>query len=194
MSFNRAWSLLLVAGLYGGALACKVDAPPPVDPAEVFTPARRDAASAARDFFGVRPEPVQPIEFPHNVHIEQGLGCTDYCHDSAEKGPVAGLPSVKTCMICHAAIATDQPRIQQITALEAKGLDLDWQRVYGYPNESHVRFDHAPHLRAKVECDTCHGAIAQQTVAQRNVELTMGFCVNCHTERKASNDCLTCHY
>jgi hypothetical protein len=171
-----------------------VDAPPPADPAEVFTPARADAGTAIGEFFGRRPDPVQPFEFPHNVHAAQKLTCTEYCHEAAAGGPVAGLPSIKTCMICHAAIATDRPRIQQLAALEAKGLDLAWQRVYGYANESHVRFDHAPHVRAKVDCATCHGAIAEQTVAQRNVDLTMGFCVNCHTERKASNDCLTCHY
>jgi hypothetical protein len=186
---------VLVACLYTGALACTVATPPPpADPAAVFSPARPDAAAAVRDFLGMRPTAVQPIEFPHNVHIAKELTCTDYCHESATKGPVAGLPGIKTCMICHAAIATDRPRIQQLAALEAKGLDLAWQRVYGYPNESHVRFDHAPHLRAKVECSTCHGATDQQTVAQRNVELTMGFCVGCHTERQASNDCLTCHY
>jgi hypothetical protein len=187
--------LLLLAGLYTGALACKVvDAPPAADPAEVFTPARSGPVSAARDFLGLLPPAVQPLEFPHDVHVAQGLTCTDYCHESAAKSSVAGLPGIKTCMICHAAIATDRPRIQQLAALEAKGLDLAWQRVYGYTKEAHVRFDHAPHLRAKVDCSTCHGAIAQQTVAQRNVDLTMGFCVNCHAERKASNDCLTCHY
>ena len=57
-----------------------------------------------------------------------------------------------------------------------------------------MRFNHAPHIRAKVDCATCHGNIAEQTVAQRNVDLTMGFCVNCHNEKKASNDCLTCHF
>lgn len=187
--------LLVVAGLYAGALGCRfVAAPPPPDPATVFTPARASFGAAARDFLGIRPDPVQPLEFPHDVHIKQGLTCTDYCHESATKGPVAGLPSLTTCMICHAAIATDKPRIQQLAALEAKREDVAWQRVYGYPDTAHVRFDHAPHLRAKVECSTCHGAIAEQTVAQRNVDLSMGFCVNCHTERKASNDCLTCHY
>jgi hypothetical protein len=189
------WLFLVASGLYGGALGCSfVAAPPPPDPAAVFSPDRAGLGAAARDFFGMRPEPVQPLEFPHNIHIQKGLTCTEYCHESATAGPVAGLPSLKTCMICHAAIATDKPRIQQMTELEAKGLDLAWQRVYGYANESHVRFDHAPHLAAKVECSTCHGQIAEQTVAQRNVDLTMGFCVNCHTERKASNDCLTCHY
>ena len=63
--------------------------------------------------------------------------------------------------------------------------------MYGYTQQAHVKFNHAPHIRAKVECSTCHGNIAQQTVAQRNVDLTMGFCVNCHREKKAPTDCLT---
>ena len=44
-----------------------------------------------------------------------------------------------------------------------RGVDFAWQRVFGYPAQSHVRFNHAPHIRAKVECSTCHGNIAQQT-------------------------------
>ena len=74
------------------------------------------------------------------------------------------------------------------------GIDLAWQRVYGFSNDDNVKFNHAPHMRAKVECATCHGNVGEQTVAQRNVEHTMGFCVNCHNERKAPIDCLTCHF
>lgn len=160
----------------------------------LFTPARSSLATATNDYLGIRPRAQQPIEFPHKTHIEKGLTCTEACHESVTKGPVAGLPSVNTCLICHAAIATDRPLIQQITALQEKGLDLDWQRVYGYSPQAHVKFNHAPHIRAKVECSTCHGDIASQTVAQRNVDLHMGFCVNCHREKQAPNDCLTCHY
>ena len=126
--------------------------------------------------------------------MEKGLACTEYCHEAVTKGPQAGLPSVNTCLICHAAIATDKPRIQQITQMQEKGLDLNWQRVYGFAPTAHVRFNHAPHIRANVECATCHGDIAHQTVAQRNVDLHMGYCVNCHREKNAPNDCLTCHY
>ena len=97
-------------------------------------------------------------------------------------------------MICHNTIATDRPRIKQITAMRDKGLDLAWVRVYGYVREAHVKFNHAPHIRAKVECATCHGNIGEQTVAQRNVDLNMGFCVNCHNENKAPVDCMTCHF
>lgn len=160
----------------------------------VFTPAHRGVSDAARDFFGMRPTPRQPIPFPHKTHIAKGLMCTDYCHESVTKGPVAGLPSVKTCMICHDAIATDRPLIQQITALQKGGVDLAWERVYGYTQQAHVRFNHAPHIRANVDCSKCHGNVAQQTVAERNVDLNMGFCVNCHKQNHASNDCLTCHY
>ena len=160
---------------------------------DVFTTARPSFGAAVSDFFGRLPEGEQPIEFPHNTHINMNIGC-ETCHEGVMTGPVAGLPSVRTCMICHEAIATDRPRIQQITALRDKGLDLAWQRVYGFSNEDHVKFNHAPHIRAKVECATCHGNVGEQTVAQKSVEHTMGFCVNCHNERKAPVDCLTCHF
>jgi cytochrome c7-like protein len=159
-----------------------------------FGSARPTLGAAVNDFLWVKAKPVQPIEFPHNIHIEKGLTCLEYCHESVTKGPRAGLPSVNTCLICHAAIATDKPRIQQITAMSEKGIDLAWQRVYGYPEPSHVKFNHAPHIRANVECATCHGDIAHQTVAQRNVTLGMGDCVSCHRQKNAPNDCLTCHY
>ena len=146
------------------------------------------------DFFDRRPEPVQPLEFPHVIHVGKKIACTEYCHESVTMGPVAGLPSVRTCMVCHNTIATDRPRIKRITEMRAKGLDLAWQRVFGFTEQAHVKFNHAPHIRASVDCATCHGNIAGQTVAQRNVNLTMGFCVNCHNEKKASVDCLTCHY
>jgi hypothetical protein len=159
-----------------------------------FTTGNATFGGAVGDFFGNMPEAVQPLEFPHNTHIQQGLTCTEYCHENVTKGPVAGLPSVKTCMICHVAIATDKPRIQEITALSDKGLDLAWQRVYGWPAQSHVKFNHAPHIKANVECATCHGDVAAGTVAVRNVNHTMGFCVNCHNERQAPVDCMTCHF
>jgi hypothetical protein len=146
-----------------------------------------------RDFFGIRPEARQPLEFSHRLHLEKEVLCTD-CHEGVERSARAGLPSVNACMICHSQIATDRPLIKTITDMQAKGLDLAWQRVYGYAAESHVRFEHAPHVRAKVDCATCHGNLAQQTVAERAVNMDMAFCVNCHREKQASIDCLTCHY
>jgi hypothetical protein len=159
----------------------------------VFTPAHRTTGEAARDFFAIRPTAVQPIPFPHKTHLEKKAVCAD-CHDSADKGPIAGIPSVKTCMICHSQIATDKPLIKQVTGYSEKGIEIPWQRVYGFTREAHVRFNHAPHIRASVDCTTCHGDLAKQTVAERVVNHSMGFCVNCHKQKSASNDCLTCHF
>ncbi len=160
---------------------------------DVFTPAHRTLRRAASDFFNIRPAAHQPIPFPHKTHLAKGAECTD-CHETVEKGPVAGIPSVKTCMVCHSQIATSRPLIKEVTAYSEKGIDIPWQRVYGFTQEAHVRFNHAPHIRAKVECATCHGDLKQMTVAERSVDHTMGFCVNCHRQKSAPNDCLTCHF
>jgi len=174
------------------AAACG-SSPPPQVSSSVFTPAHRTTADAARDFFAIRPAAVQPIPFPHKTHIAKKAVCAD-CHESADKGPIAGIPSVKTCMICHSQIATDKPLIKQVTGYADKGVEIPWQRVYGFTREAHVRFNHAPHIRASVDCKTCHGDLAAMTVAERAVDHSMGFCVNCHKQKSASNDCLTCHY
>ncbi len=188
----RARSWIVILAVAAGASACTRT---PAS-ATVFTPAHRTAGSAISDFFLIRPAAEQPIPFPHKTHIEKAmLKCTETCHEAVTKGTTAGIPSVKTCMICHDSIATDRPLIKKITdEYYKKGVDLPWQRVYGFTPEVHVRFNHAPHIRNNVDCATCHGDIAHQTVAQRNVDHTMGFCVDCHKAKKASNDCLTCHF
>ena len=159
----------------------------------VYTPARSSLADAAATHFGLRKAAVQPFAYSHRLHLAQDLNCVD-CHQGVETGPRAGIPGISTCMTCHAAIATDKPLVKAMADQQAKGLDFAWQRVYDYPREAHVRFDHAPHITAKVECSTCHGDMRQQDVAQRMVNMDMGFCVNCHRQKQASNDCLTCHY
>lgn len=202
-AFGRA--CLVLALTLAGGVGCRLfesNVPPrlagpllPGQTADVFTTARPTLAAAVNDFFGRHPVVVeQPFEFPHNIHAGQSIPCAEYCHESVSQGPAAGLPSVRTCMSCHRTVATNRPRIIRITRMFEEGRDFAWNRVFGYPATSHVRFDHAPHIRAEVECSTCHGNIGGQRVAQRNVEMTMGFCVNCHQQRSAPLDCLTCHF
>lgn len=188
---------MVAAGLasLAGALSQPAQVPPNrPEMSQVFTPARSTVGQAVRDFFGVRPDAVQPIAFPHSVHIANRLGCLDYCHASAAAGPVAGLPSVRTCLICHRTVATDRPEVQKVVAYEERGEDIAWQRVYGYPPSAHVKFNHAPHVRRDVKCGVCHGDVAQQREAQRSKRLTMGFCVGCHRANQAPTDCTACHF
>ena len=198
----RFWTMVVCAAAIGTGVACGLLSIPqpgtpavmlPGQPTGAFTPAHPSFSAAINAFFWRQPDPVQPIEFPHIKHAEQGLMCAD-CHSSVALGPMAGIPSLNTCMACHASTAIDKPLIKQITAWQEKGLDVAWMRVNRYTNQQHVRFNHAPHINANVECATCHGDVAKQTVAQRNIKLSMGFCVSCHEEKNASNDCLTCHF
>jgi hypothetical protein len=159
----------------------------------VFTRGHSGLWDAIKEFFDYRSTPQQPIAFTHKVHLAKGLECVG-CHRGVEQGPDAGLPSVKLCMTCHLAVATDRPEIQKVAAYLKRGQEIPWQRVYGYYPSAHVRFNHAPHLRAGVNCASCHGDMTQQTVAVRAVDLRMGYCLSCHRQKRASVDCITCHF
>ena len=151
--------------------------------------------AAVNDFFNIRPDPQQPFPFPHNTHVDKKMMCTEYCHESVAKGPIAGLPSVKTCMICHESIATDRPLIKTVADYAKRGIDISWQRVYRLrrgvaravqPRAAHPRQGGLRHLPRRHR--------RSRPLPQRNVDLNMGFCVECHKSRQASNECLTCHF
>lgn len=160
---------------------------------DIFTPAHPSLRAAFADFFGIRPDPVQPIAFTHKAHLANNLTC-EVCHTGVTQGPQAGIASAKFCMACHLVIAADKPEVKKLAEYVARGEDVPWQRVYDYNASAHVRFNHAPHIRAGVACANCHGDLTQQTVAVKAVDLNMGYCLECHLERQASVDCQTCHY
>jgi hypothetical protein len=135
----------------------------------------------------------QPIAYSHRQHIALGLECLD-CHSSADVSAAATIPSVRKCMLCHAKIATAKPEIKKLAQFASSKREVPWQRVYGFPPESLVKFQHAPHIRAKVGCATCHGDMTQASTAERLVNHTMGTCLSCHRQYKASEDCAACHY
>ncbi|HXK03185.1 MAG TPA: cytochrome c3 family protein [Verrucomicrobiae bacterium] len=135
----------------------------------------------------------QPVAYSHRQHIALGLRCLD-CHSSADTGAAATIPSVHKCMLCHAKIAASRPEIQKLAAYAAGKHEVPWQRVYGFDPAALVKFQHAPHFRANVDCSRCHGDMTQATTAQRLVKHTMGTCLSCHRENRATEDCAACHY
>ncbi|HXT86195.1 MAG TPA: cytochrome c3 family protein [Verrucomicrobiae bacterium] len=159
----------------------------------VYTTAHPTVFDAVKEFFNSRPTAIQPIAFTHKVHLAQGLQCVN-CHTGVDEGPDARIPSVSFCMTCHQVIAKDKPEIKKVAAYRARGEDIPWQRVYGFEPSAHVKFNHAPHIRAGVQCAACHGDMTKQTVAERKVNLTMGYCIDCHQQKKVSVDCVTCHF
>ena len=174
-------------------LSSLLTGPAAEDRSLIFTPAHRSAADAVRDFLGIHRVPVQPIAYTHKVHLANGMQCVQ-CHEGVDTGPDARLPGVKLCMMCHETIDTGNPEIKKLAAYDQRGEEIPWQRVYDYPHEAHVKFNHAPHIRAAVDCKVCHGDMTTQTVAVRRVNLSMGYCLDCHRARKVSVECDTCHF
>lgn len=198
----QKWLLLTVFALAGAWALVKAVPTSHADKASisayvtsgVFTPAHPTAALAVKDFLDFHPEhPEQPIAYTHAVHLANGLECV-FCHVGVDKGPDAQIPGVAACMTCHVAIDTDKPEIKKIAAYQARGEEIPWVRVYNYSDSAHVKFNHAPHIRAGVSCAMCHGDMTRQTTAERKVNMNMGFCLQCHQQKKVSVDCETCHF
>ncbi|HXG93690.1 MAG TPA: cytochrome c3 family protein [Blastocatellia bacterium] len=140
--------------------------------------------------------PRQPIEFDHWQHISKPEGpqldCV-FCHEHADKSSHATIPNIETCMICHETEKTDSPEIQKLAAINARGEQPAWRRVYWFESESNVFFTHKPHTRAGVDCSECHGQVGQMHRVSREINQTMGWCIECHKKRGASIDCYICH-
>lgn len=136
--------------------------------------------------------PVQPIEYSHEVHAGQlGLDC-QYCHFAARRSLAAGVPPVVTCMGCHVSVKPDSPEVAKLATYWENGERIAWKQISDLPE--YVRFNHAPHVRAEVRCQSCHGEIQTMPRVYQAHRFTMGFCLDCHVEKEAPIDCTTCHY
>jgi Cytochrome c7 and related cytochrome c/Class III cytochrome C family len=150
------------------------------------------ATVVAVQAFRKPPRIRQPIAFPHQVHVANQMEC-GFCHDSAERSSVAGIPSVTQCMVCHQSIKTDSPEVKKLASYAGRNQEVPWAPVYFFPVGSAVYFSHKRHVKAGVECRHCHGNVAESMEMRREIDWTMGKCIDCHRTRKASIDCLTCH-
>jgi hypothetical protein len=136
--------------------------------------------------------PQQPIDFSHRAHlVADNLDC-EYCHSTARRAALAGVPPVERCMGCHRFVATRHPEVLKLTRYWERRIPIAWVQVNVLPR--FVRFTHEAHERANVPCQQCHGAVEQMDRVSTAHDLTMGWCVGCHRERRAPVDCLTCHY
>ena len=132
----------------------------------------------------------QPVPFSHKQHVTAGLACQD-CHATVAKKERAGLPDAEKCMLCHTTIKTESPAVEKLTRIHQEGGKLDWVRVYRVPD--FVFFSHANHVKADVECVSCHGPVKQRDVLAKEISTSMITCMNCHVAKKASISCYLCH-
>lgn len=151
-------------------------------------------------------QPKQPIYYSHKVHAGTNqINCL-YCHNGAEQGKHANIPSVNICMNCHKAIneykgekivdadGNEVNGTAQIKELykyagfdpskpnewdASKATPIQWVKIHNLPD--HVYFNHSQHVVAgKQQCQTCHGEITAMGEVKQFADLSMGWCINCH--------------
>ena len=141
--------------------------------------------------------PVQPVRFPHPIHVTTlKMNCL-YCHFAANKSPDPGMPAMSTCMGCHTVSGVAKPEIQKLTGYWNRKQPVAWVRIHKLPQ--YVKFPHMRHVGAGVSCQTCHGEIQTMAQVSQAQSLGMGWCVSCHIGKsnppfRARYDCATCHY
>ncbi|MCX6139224.1 MAG: cytochrome c3 family protein [Candidatus Kapabacteria bacterium] len=136
-------------------------------------------------FFGVRNDvadvgyrPVQPVPFSHKLHAgELQIQC-QYCHAGVEISAHSPVPTTQTCMNCHTAVKAESPRLQVVRDSYESGQPIEWARIHKVPD--YVHFNHSRHIRAQIDCKSCHGPVEQMGVVSQFKPLTMGWCLDCH--------------
>ena len=178
-------------------------------PPEFDTPwPTRDAClSHAAAWDESAPGPNQPIPFSHKHHA--GLFQIDcqYCHSGTDRSRAAGVPSVEVCMGCHSQFQASYDQLEGIQILKRHWENkqpIPWVQIHRLPE--YVKFRHNRHVQAGVACQRCHGPVEKMDKLAMMDEtvwwpwllpaktLEMGWCVNCHRENGASQDCMKCHY
>lgn len=135
--------------------------------------------------------PEQPIPFSHKKHVgDQALPCGT-CHTPSQSGEALHIPQAAACMACHQTTAANSPAIQKLAAYAQSNTTIPWVRVYQLP--SFVIFSHRDHLDHGATCSQCHGAVRTRERMLKEQDLSMKWCVDCHTAQEAPNDCTSCH-
>jgi hypothetical protein len=151
--------------------------------------------------------PLQPIAFSHKHHA--GLYQIDcqYCHSGTDRSPSAGVPSVELCMGCHAQFPPSYDEFEGIRKLKQHAQDqtpIEWVQIHRLPE--YVQFQHRAHIQAGVDCAQCHGNVQEMDVVHMKDDtiwwpwllpsktLEMGWCIDCHRQNGATQDCYACHY
>ncbi len=103
--------------------------------------------------------PIQPVPFPHDVHVAQlGMDCR-YCHNFVDVAAHSNLPNTQTCMSCHEQVQKENPKLEPVRASWKTGQPVEWVQIHRTPD--YVYYNHAAHVNRGISCQSCHGQVNQ---------------------------------
>ncbi len=124
--------------------------------------------------------PEQPIAFSHKKHSgEFGMKCL-FCHYSAETSSFSNIPTTKSCIVCHIALKNESELMKPVNFSFDSNASIKYNRVYILPDYTH--FDHSSHIKAQIDCSSCHGSVETMDSIKQVSVISMSWCLNCHRE------------
>lgn len=121
----------------------------------------------------------QPVPFSHKHHVGGlGLDCR-YCHVTVEISSFSDIPPTSICMNCHSQLWAVAPELAPVRESYRTGRSIQWTKVYQLPE--YVYFDHSIHVHKGMGCSTCHGRVDEMPLTWQAPDLTMRWCLDCHT-------------
>ncbi len=134
--------------------------------------------------------PDQPIKFSHRVHAGDNQIDCRYCHHSADVSKIAGTPSVALCINCHLVVREGSRsgafELNKLFEKWDSSQSTPWVGVHKLP--AYVGFSHTMHLRnKKTDCADCHGKVEEMHRVKQIENLSMKWCIDCHTEKNVAN-------
>lgn len=133
----------------------------------------------------------QPYRFNHAAH--RLMGCV-VCHSGARNSIRATLPAISVCLKCHASSPlTDSRSTEQWSKAVEQG-GFKWKKLTSVLD--YVFFSHRRHTKfGKLECAQCHADMYNLTAPPSLplIRVNMSTCVDCHKDRKQTEDCARCH-
>ncbi len=136
------------------------------------TPTGQTAAEAIAAHMVAVEGPEQPIPFSHRFHSQELLMQCEYCHGGTDESVIAVIPPVELCWGCHRIVGAQLEPIQRLRGYWERGEPIEWKRVYKTPD--FVQFPHRAHIRAQVECEECHGEVAEMDRVYKFASLKNG--------------------
>ncbi|MEP6822059.1 MAG: cytochrome c3 family protein [Chthoniobacterales bacterium] len=128
-------------------------------------------------------QPIQPVPFPHDLHVTQlGMDCR-YCHSFVDVAAHSNLPNTQTCMACHQQVQKENPKLAPVRESWKTGLPVEWVQIHRTPD--YVFYNHAAHVNRGISCFSCHGQINHMPVVYHAKPHSMAWCLECH--RKPEN-------
>ncbi|WP_372365912.1 cytochrome c3 family protein [Candidatus Uabimicrobium sp. HlEnr_7] len=139
------------------------------------------------------------VYFSHKRHITNKISryflFNTSATDSSGVEQTKYLESLAISEDLKTAFQENKMQISEDARVEAQDKD-EWWIIDPAKDQPYSITKEGKHIKVSkvgLDCTECHGKVEYMDIPRKLPSLRMGWCVQCHTKKGASLDCVTCH-